>query len=88
MHAMKLITSVTFFATISVISLLTSARADEKPVKPYPLKTCIVSGEDLGTMGKPVVIVHEGQEVKFCCKNCKPRFEKDPAKYLSKLTAK
>lgn len=85
---MKLISSVTLFVTFSVISLLASARADEKPVKPYPLKTCIVSGEDLGTMGKPVVIVHEGQEVKFCCKNCKPRFEKDPAKYLSKLTAK
>lgn len=76
--------------------VLVPARADEpKPapapkeepkVKPYPLDTCIVSGEKLGTMGKPVVIVHEGQEIKFCCKSCKPKFEKDPAKYLKKLT--
>jgi YHS domain-containing protein len=54
-------------------------------VKPYPLDTCLVSGEKLGEMGEPVVIVHEGQEIKFCCEKCQPKFEKDPAKYLSKL---
>ena len=53
--------------------------------KPYPLDTCTVSGEKLGEMGAPYVINHEGQEVKFCCKNCLPKFEKDPAKYLAKL---
>lgn len=54
-------------------------------VKPYPLDTCLVSDEKLGTMGKPVVLTHEGQEVKLCCKACKPKFEKDPATYLKKL---
>ncbi|HEX8309827.1 MAG TPA: hypothetical protein VF614_00825, partial [Chthoniobacteraceae bacterium] len=54
--------------------------------KRYPLKTCVVTGEELGSMGKPVAHVHEGQEVQFCCKSCKPKFDKDPAKYLSKLT--
>ena len=54
-------------------------------VKPYPLKTCIVSGEKLGEMGDPVVFVHDGQEIKLCCKNCKPKFDAEPAKYLSKL---
>jgi YHS domain-containing protein len=53
--------------------------------KPYPLDTCLVSGEKLGEMGEPVVIVHNGQEIKFCCEKCQPKFEKDPAKYLSKL---
>ena len=56
-----------------------------KPSKSYPLDTCLVSGEKLGEMGKPYVINHEGQEVQFCCKNCLPKFEKDPAKYLAKL---
>jgi YHS domain-containing protein len=51
----------------------------------YPLTTCVVSGEELGTMGKPVEIVHEGTTVKFCCKSCIPDFEKEPAKYLAKL---
>ena len=62
------------------------------PVKPadtaakaYPLKTCVVSGEELGKMGEPVRIVHEGQEIKFCCKSCEPEFKKDPAKFLAKL---
>lgn len=54
-------------------------------VTPYPLETCIVADEPLGSMGEPIVIVHEGQEIKFCCDNCRPSFEKDPAKYLGKL---
>lgn len=57
-------------------------------VKPYPLKTCLVSGEELGSMGKPVVYVHEGQEIKFCCSDCVDEFKKDPQKYVAKLTAK
>ncbi len=52
---------------------------------PYPLDVCIVSGEKLGSMGEPIVIVHEGREIKFCCAECEPAFKKDPEKYLSKL---
>ena len=63
---------------------------EEKPgkAKPYPLKTCIVSGDNLGEMGDPVVFTHKGQEIKLCCKPCKKDFDKDPAKYLKKLKAK
>ncbi|MEQ2007873.1 MAG: hypothetical protein ABMA26_13835 [Limisphaerales bacterium] len=56
--------------------------------KPYTLDVCIVSGEKLGSMGAPVVHVHEGQEVKLCCKSCLPDFKKEPAKFLAKLAAK
>jgi hypothetical protein len=56
--------------------------------KPYPLEVCIVSDEKLGSMGDPVVKVVDGQEVKFCCKSCVPDFEKEPAKFLTKLAAK
>jgi hypothetical protein len=59
--------------------------AENPPAKPYPLKTCIVSDEELGSMGDPVVLVHEGQEIKFCCKSCIKKFKADPAKYLKKL---
>ena len=52
---------------------------------PYPLKTCPVSGEELGSMGKPPVIVHQGQQIKFCCKNCIPNFNKEPDKFIAKL---
>ncbi len=53
--------------------------------KPYPLKICIASDNELGSMGEPVVIVHEGQTIKFCCKPCIKKFKKNPAKYLEKL---
>ncbi len=59
---------------------------DAKSAKPYPLKTCIVSGEKLdGDMGKPYVFVEQGQEVKLCCKSCLKDFNKDKAKYLKKI---
>lgn len=54
-------------------------------VASYPLDTCVVSGEKLGSMGEPVVIQHEGTEVRFCCKSCIKKFKKDSAKYLAKL---
>lgn len=57
----------------------------DKKVKPYPLKTCVVSGEKLGEMGKPYVYQYEGREIQFCCKDCVKDFKKDPAKYVKKL---
>jgi hypothetical protein len=57
----------------------------EAPKKPYPLDTCPVSGEKLGTMGKPVVLQHEGREVRLCCPGCLDKFKKDPAPYMKKL---
>lgn len=61
------------------------ASNESQTAKPYPLETCIVSDKKLGSMGEPVVLEQDGQEVKFCCDGCIPRFKKDPAKYLSKL---
>jgi YHS domain-containing protein len=61
--------------------------ADKKAekAKPYPLDKCIVSDEKLGEMGDPYVFVHNGQEIKLCCKSCLKDFKKDPAKYLKKI---
>jgi len=55
------------------------------PRKDYPLDVCVVSGEKLGSMGKPAVLTHEGREVRFCCPACIPKFKEDPAKYIKKL---
>ncbi|MDA9961667.1 hypothetical protein N9D63_02170 [Opitutales bacterium] len=57
-----------------------SAKADG-----YPLKVCVVSGEELGGMGEPYVHNHEGVSVKFCCKPCLKKFNKEPEVYLAKL---
>jgi membrane fusion protein, copper/silver efflux system len=55
-------------------------------VKPYPLDVCIVGGEKLGSMGTPVSLIYQGQQVKFCCSGCQPEFEANPAKFLQKLS--
>ncbi len=47
--------------------------------------TCPVSGEELED--KSVFTDHEGRRVAFCCDKCVAAFDKDPAKYLSKLDA-
>lgn len=76
--AASIVASLALFASV--------ASAEDAPApKPYPLNICLVSGAELGTMGDPIVIVYEGQEIKFCCAHCKPTFEKDPEKYLKKL---
>ena len=56
----------------------------EKPEN-YPLTVCVVSGEELGSMGAPYVHKHEGTTVKFCCKPCLEKFDEDPEGYLAKL---
>ncbi len=61
------------------------ATATVSGAKPYPLKTCIVTDNDLNSMGDQQSIVHEGQVVKFCCEPCVAKFKKNPAKYLAKL---
>ncbi len=54
-------------------------------VKPYTSNKCLVTDNRLGSMGSPVTKVYGDQEVKFCCKPCVAKFEKDPQKFLAKL---
>ena len=44
---------------------------------PYPLDTCPISGQKLGSMGDPVVKKYDGREVRFCCAGCIDKFEAD-----------
>jgi hypothetical protein len=58
---------------------------------PYPLQTCIVSGEHLDG-GDMVVTVHKeagkpDRVMHFCCRKCLAKFKADPAKYLAELDA-
>jgi hypothetical protein len=64
-----------------------AAPAEAPKPKVYPLDTCIVTGEKLGSMGEAIVKIHGSQEVKFCCKGCVRTFDKDPATYITKMEA-
>lgn len=54
----------------------------------YPLDTCPVSGKKLGSMGEPVTQDYKGREIRFCCKECPAKFEKDPESFLKKVDEK
>lgn len=75
-------------AWLGTLALVTVSCGDDitpGAAQPYTLTTCVVSGEKLGSMGKPYVFVHDGQEVKLCCKNCLKSFHADPMMYLTKI---
>lgn len=55
--------------TLLLLASLLSAGTLFAATAPYPLKVCLVTGEELGSMGKPVVKVYDEQEIKFCCKS-------------------
>ncbi len=48
---------------------------------------CPVSKEPLGSMGKPVKVVHAGRAVFLCCSGCEEDFHKEPARYLAEMDA-
>ena len=78
----------TLFATSALLLSVACQgpkEAHASDVRPYTLKDCIVTDNALGSMGDPVTIVHEGQEVKFCCAPCEEEFLADPDKFLAKL---
>ena len=45
-------------------------------------KICPVEG---GPINKSLFTVYKGKKVYFCCAGCKPKFEKNPEEYISKL---
>jgi len=53
----------------------------------YPLEVCVISGEELGSMGEPVDYVYGTRLVRFCCKSCVKSFEKAPDKQLARVDA-
>ena len=86
MKAIKtLATAILVAAFLVPVTGLAADKKAEKKLKPYPLKTCVVSGEKLGEMGDPYVWEYEGREIKFCCKGCVKDFKKDPAKYIKMI---
>lgn len=72
-------------ATLLLASCAGGTGSSMSGTKPYTKDTCIVTGNKLGSMGTPVSLVYEGQEIKLCCRPCVAKFKADPQRYLSKL---
>lgn len=94
---MKILAAAVLGAVLGNFSAVRAEDAKNAPteaqIKEYPLQTCVVSDEKLGEMGKPYDLIYKekngGKEtdrlVRFCCKGCVKSFNKEPAKYMSKL---
>ena len=85
MRRFKSIVIAVLLTSFGPAALVSFAGDKDTKLKPYPLTTCVVSGEKLGEMGKPYVYEYKDREIKFCCKDCVKDFKKDPAKYVKKL---
>jgi YHS domain-containing protein len=79
--------------TVGVLSAA-AAKTDAELIaaarKTYPLKTCLVSNEPLGSMGEASGYIYraKGQPdrvVFFCCEGCGDDFKANPAKFLAKV---
>lgn len=53
----------------------------------YPIDTCIVMGAELGSMGDPINVVHNGRLVRLCCEGCIDGFAEDPDQVMVNLDA-
>ena len=75
------------FVWSAQIALAAEAKAVKEQKNIDPRETCMVTGDKLGSMGKPVDYDYKGRPIQFCCSGCKPKFEADPAKYLKQREA-
>lgn len=87
MHVTRSLLAIALILTGSVLA------ADQvSSLENYPLKSCVVSDEPLGSMGDAIKYTHReagkpDRLVLFCCEGCIEDFKGDPAKFLAKLDA-
>jgi hypothetical protein len=60
--------------------------AEEDRVLAKRQRICPVTSKPLGSMGTPRRIVVSGRPVFLCCDGCEDPFQREPAKYLAKLS--
>lgn len=61
----------------------------ETQISSYPLKTCLVSGDDLGAMGETINTLYGEQLIRFCCKDaCDPLIKNPPNIFPSSIPPK
>lgn len=59
----------------------------EKQAATYPLKDCVVAGDNLEDVGSTTDVVVAGRLVRLCCPDCKAIVRKDPAKIVGEIDA-
>jgi YHS domain-containing protein len=62
----------------------TAAVAETIP-STLPGNICVVSEEELGSMGAIVEYDYNGNTIQFCCKHCIPEFKRHTEQYVAAL---
>jgi YHS domain-containing protein len=74
-------------ATVATAAMAGDQPAPEKPGVEQQAKAgnniCPVSGDKIGSVGKPIYVDYQGKRIALCCKDCAKDFKKNPAKYAS-----
>lgn len=79
------------FVVMSLVAGLSAANAGNKKAAPKKVVSaiCPVMGNKIPDITKaPAKSVYKGKTYYFCCKGCKPEFDKNPEKYVNKQTPK
>lgn len=76
------------FGALGALVIACAGPGGRQAVTPYPLDTCLVTGSTLGSMGDPVSVVYEGQEIKVCCAPCLEEIESSTEAFLSTLQSR
>lgn len=79
------ITSALLASTFLLASCAAPGGSGAAGVKRYTSDTCAITDNKLGSMGDPITKVYGNQEVKFCCKPCVAKYEKNPEKYAANV---
>ena len=77
------IAMVLMLSVVSVPAFAAEAAKADQAAQPVAVnnKLCPVSGEEVGKMGDPVTIEHNGKIYNLCCSMCAKDFKKNPEKY-------
>jgi hypothetical protein len=78
----------TVFAAVLATSALAADPSDQKPTQSQTSKqatntVCPVSGDKVGSIGKPVYVEYQGKKLALCCKDCLKDFHRNPAKFAT-----
>ncbi len=57
----------------------------KQQTKTYPMTTCAVADSPLDGMGGPDWMIVGSRVVGLCCAGCRPKVEREPAKYFNKI---
>ena len=83
----KITCSLIAVLAVAMIAPIGQAAEEEWAGDPYTLSTCPVSGEPLTVMGKPIIELLDGREVRYCCSGCPKQLKADAETHFKKIDA-